>query len=941
MFKSVDPKPNFPKLEEKILRFWKENDTLSKYLSKNQASKNRFSFLDGPITANNPMGVHHAWGRTLKDLYQRYKNMQGLKQRFQNGFDCQGLWVEVEVERDIGFNSKKDIEKFGVGKFTQACKDRVDKFATIQTEQSKRLGMFMDWENSYFTNSETNNLYIWHFLKTINEKGWLYKGKSTTTWCPRCETGLSQHEQADGYKDIKDISVYLKFKLKDLSNEYVLVWTTTPWTLPANVLLAINTDFPYVKVEEGGEVLYLAEQSARRLGFKELEKVDATSLLGLEYDALYDIPAQDGVEHKIVEWSLVDPAEGTGVVHVAPGCGQEDYELGKELGAAVISPLDETGTFVEGFGNLFGKFAHEVGDEVVQYLESKGVLYKTETARHRYPHCWRCGTKCVFRLEDDWFIDCRELKPKLKKHAESVAWIPEFVGKRMQDWLTNMGDWMISRKRYYGLSLPFYECGCGELTVVGSKEELRELAVDPGKVDKLPSLHRPWIDKVLIKCPSCGKAVKRIPDVGDCWLDAGVVPFSTLKYLEDKSYWNQWFPAEFICEMIEQVRLWYYSMLVYATVFEDRPPYLSVLSYVEVRDEDGERMSKTRGNGIPYDGAVGKMGADVMRWLYARQNPAANLNFGYGPAEEIKRRFFMILWNCYKFFVSYANVDRWTPDDGRAKGAQLHVLDRWVLSRLNQLIKTVTDSLDNYDAFAATRAIEDFVVNDFSTWYIRRSRDRIGPTAPDGSDKLVCYQTLYEVLLTLTKLLAPFTPFLAEEVYQGLSLRSARTVLSESVHLEDWQEADGALIDEELEKQMELVREIVERGHAARKDAGIKVRQPLASLKISNLKSQISNKEELIQLIKDELNVKEVEFTDGKGELEVKLDTKITPELKAEGEARELVRQIQNLRKEAGCQLNDKIIVEAPSWPQNFTDYIKQKTLATELKKGQELKVMK
>lgn len=926
-FEPVSSRVDFVALEKKILKEWDSSGLVEKYLKRNARAKKHFSFIDGPITANNPMGVHHAWGRTLKDFFQRYKNMQGHQQRFQNGFDCQGLWVEVEVEKDAGFNSKKDIEKFGVAEFTNACKARVNKFARIQTEQSKRLGMFMDWDNSYFTNSETNNLYIWHFLKIVQQKGWLYKDKSSATWCPRCETGLSQHEQADGYQQIKDLSVYIKFKLKNPKNEYLLVWTTTPWTLAANVLLAINTNFDYVQVKQDGQTWYLAKDSARRLGFKEVKDFDGKKLLGLEYDSLFDFPAQKGIKHRIVEWDLVDPVEGTGVVHVAPGCGPEDYELGKKLGVAKLSPLDERGHFGQGYDWLTGQYAHDTADQIVKRLRQQGMFYKTEALTHRYPHCWRCGTKCLFRLEDDWFINCSKLKPRLKRLAHQAKWRPEFAGKRMQNWLDNMGDWMISRKRYYGLALPFYECDCGQLTVVGSKEELKKLAVDPKKVDQLPSLHRPWIDEVLIKCPGCGQPVKRIPDVGDCWLDAGVVPFSTLKYFEDKTYWQKWFPAELICEMIEQIRLWYYSMLVYSAVFENQVPYLNVSNYMEVRDEKGQRISKSKKTNIPFDQGVEKMGADVMRWLYLSQNLSQNLNFGFKVGDETRRQFHLILWNVYNFLVTYANVDRWQPNKKTSRSK--NVLDCWLISRLNQTIKEVTACLDDYDTFHATQLLAD-LVNDLSVWYLRRSRTRVGPTAVDKADKNNCYTTLWFVLVTLAKVLAPFVPFISEEIFKNLTNR-------ESVHLQDWPQPGPA--DQALLEKMAWVRQIVERGHSQRKQAGIKVRQPLASLEVKGVSKELEPA--LVELIKDELNLKQIVFKPGKGRLKVRLDSRLTPALKAEGKARGLVRQIQQLRKEAGCRLDQRIVVFGPHLPKdkNLIDYLKKQTLASQLEPGKRLRI--
>ena len=933
-FKPVNQNPDFPQMELNILKWWQDNDLANKYLHKNDSSTKKFSFIDGPITANNPMGVHHARGRALKDVFQRYKNSQGFAQRFQNGFDCQGLWVEVEVEKDAGFNSKKDIQNFGLENFTNACIDRVKKFSAIQTEQSIRLGMFMDWPNSYYTMSETNNLYIWHFLKIVKEKGWLYQKKSAATWCPRCETGLSQHEQADGYQNTTDTSLYLKFKLKNKENEYVLAWTTTPWTLPANVLLAINTKFEYVKVKYQNQFLYLAKESAEKLGLKEYQKIDANILLNQEYGSLYDIPAQKNIKHYITNWELVDPKEGTGVVHIAPGCGQEDFELGITLNSDMIAPLDETGHFIDGFGELSGKYAHHVADIVFEYLKSIDALYKTEPITHRYPHCWRCKTKCLFRLENSWFIKTDEIRPQLKAAASKVDWHPKYTGRRMQNWLDNMEDWMISRKRFYGLALPFYQCTCGELIVIGSKQELKDKAINPQLVDKLPSLHRPWIDEIEIKCPKCGQNIKRIPDVGDCWLDAGVVPFSTLKYLEDKNYWQQWFPAELVLEMIEQVRLWFYSMLFFSVTFENTIPYLHVVSYAEVKDEKGERMSKSKKNGIPYNQAVSKMGADAMRWLYCQQKSYTNVNFGYNVADQIKREFILILWNSYRYFIEHANIQNWQPTNFDPKELS-NILDKWIISRLHTTIEKTTKHLDKFNTPSCTLAIQQFL-SDFSTWYIRRTRDR--------SDNL---NVLYYCLSELCKLLAPFTPFISETIFQGLSAHN-------SIHLEHWPQTNSSLIDKNLESQMEKVREICQLIHGQRQKDNLKIRQPLNQATIKspsaspsppppespNESPLINFPPELEQIIKDETNIKKLKFIKNEN-LEVNIDSILTPQLIAEGEYRDFVRNIQLLRKEQKFDLTDKIKIFAPSWPKSWQTQILSKTLAISIEQSDSLKIEK
>lgn len=924
-FQDLPNTPDFPQQEKEILSWWQQNDILNQYLHKNDKSTETFSFIDGPITANAPMGVHHARGRTLKDVFQRFKNAQGFAQRFQNGFDCQGLWVEVEVEKENGFNSKKDIQNFGLENFTKACLARVNKFSKVQTEQSIRLGMFMDWPNSYYTNSQTNNLYIWHFLKTVQEKGWLIKKKSATTWCPRCETGLSQHEQADGYQMDTDTSVFLKFKLSGHDNEYVLAWTTTPWTLSANILLAINTDFDYVKVKYEGQILYLAKDAADRLGLNDYEKIDSKTLLNLKYDSLYNIPAQEGINHYITEWDQVNPQEGTGVVHIAPGCGQEDFELGKKLNADMLSPLTENGHFGEGYGDLTGKYAHDVNDQVFEYLKSINALFKTEPITHRYPHCWRCKTKCLFRLENSWYIKSDEIRPLLKEAAKKVNWHPKYAARRMQNWLDSMEDWMISRKRFYGLALPFYECSCGQLTVIGSKEELKEKAVNPELVENLKSFHRPYIDDIEIKCPKCGKNVKRIPDVGDVWLDAGVVPFSTLKYLDDKSYWQKWFPADLVLEMIEQVRLWFYSMLFFSVTLENVPPYLNVVTHSEVRDEKGERMSKTKHNGIPFDEAIDKMGADPMRWLYCQQKAYTSVNFGYNIADQVKRDFLLILWNSYRFFTQHANLENWQPSDFKPENLS-HPMDKWLLSRLFHTIEISTKSLEKFNTSKVTETIQNFVT-DLSTWYIRRSRDR--------SDN---FEFLFFVFDNLSRLMAPFTPFLSETLYQNLHQNS-------SVHLQPWPEFDKKFIDQNLEKDMVIIRNICQLAHAERQKAGLKIRQPLSTLKINSPLNfdQLSTDDidNLSEIIAEEVNVKTIDIGKNKENIEIFLDTTITPELAAEGEYRDFVRNIQVLRKTQGLQVQDRIKIIAPSWPKNFEIQILEKTLADSIETGENLVIEK
>lgn len=937
-FKPVSPKVDFVKIEQKLLKWWYGKGIVKKYLHKNDKSPKRFRFLDGPITANNPMGVHHAWGRTYKDLWQRYKNMQGYKQRFQNGFDNQGLWVEVEVEKELGFKSKKDIEKYGIEKFVKKCKERTLKFAKVQTEQSKRLGYFMDWENSYHTMSDENNYMIWHFLKKCHQKGYLYKGLDSVPWCPRCGTAISQHEiLTEEYHELTHKAVYFKLPIADRKNEYLLVWTTTPWTLPANVAVAVNPKLTYVKVKQGKEIYYLSEGTRRVLkgAYKILEKFSGKKLVGFTYQGPFDeLPVWQDLKttHQVVAADFVGEEEGTGLVHIAPGAGHEDFVLAKEKKLAVIIAIDEEANYVAGFDWLTGKNAAKKPDLILNALKKRGFVYRIENYTHRYPVCWRCKTELVFRAVDEWYISMDDLRHKMMKVTKKIRWIPSFGLERELDWLRNMQDWLISKKRYWGLALPIWECSCGNFEVIGSKEELKKKAVAGWKKFSGHTPHRPWVDEVKIKCSKCGKMALRIADVGNPWLDAGIVSFSTLKYQTQKKYWQDWFPADFITESFPgQFKNWFYSLLAMSTVLENREPFKTVLGFATLLAEDGRAMHKSLGNAIEFNEGADKIGVDVMRWMYATQNPSQNLLFGYHLADETRRRFHLMLWNVYNFFVTYANIDNWKPRlEIKKKPTKL---DLWILTRLDETIITVTESLDDYDAQNAALAIEEFV-QDLSLWYVRRSRDRVGPTAVDKDDKDLAYATLYTILVILSQILAPFTPFLAEELYKNLTGE-------ESVHLSDWPEVKTRqVLDQKLLEQMEMVRKICELGHAARKEAKIKVRQPLQLIKVKS-KDDLKPDRELVQLIKEELNVKDVEFVKGKDELSIKLDEKITPGLAAEGKARELVRQIQELRKKAGFKLDQKIIVYAPAFPEEeeLKDYIMRKTLAKKLVPGKRLRI--
>jgi isoleucyl-tRNA synthetase len=1043
MFQTVPSQVDFVAQEHAVLKFWADTDAFAKLVAKNRG-RPRWSFIDGPITANNPMGVHHAWGRTYKDLFQRFKAMQGFDQRYQNGFDGQGLWVEVEVERELGFQTKRDIEAYGIAEFVQRCKERVFRFADLITQQSIRLGYWTDWDHSYHTLSDENNYTIWLFLKRCWERGLLYKGHDVMPWCPRCSTALSEHEiVTDGYEELTHPSLTVRFPLEGREGEYLLVWTTTPWTLTANVAAAVHPDLTYVQVRQGESIYFLAENRLEMLQgpYQVLSRLPGVALDGWVYRGPFDeLPVQRGIEHRVILWEDVSEMEGTGIVHIAPGAGQEDFQLGQRYGLPVLAPLDEFGHFLDGYGWLTGESVSRVAAPIFQALRAKSRFYHVEDYVHRYPVCWRCHTELVFRLVDEWFISMEALRYEIMDVVEQIRWIPGFGLDRELDWLRNMGDWMISKKRYWGLALPIYDCpNCGHFEVIGSEVELKERAIEGWQEFEGHSPHRPWIDAVKIACSTCGAPVSRILDVGNPWLDAGIVPYSTLDYRHDRSYWEQWFPADFITESFPgQFRNWFYSLLVMSTVLEKCPPFETVMGYALLRDEQGEEMHKSRGNAIWFDDAAEQAGVDVMRWLFATHPIEQNLNFGYGATDEVRRRFIIPLWNVYSFFVTYANVDGWKLDTERRlptsnlQPPTSNPLDCWILGKLQLLVQTVTDRLEDFDARSAALAVEAFV-DDLSNWYVRRSRRRFWRSG-DDADKQAAYATLYQVLVTLSKLLAPFVPFLAEAMYQNLvrtTNNEQRTTNesserrpssfdvrpAESVHLCDWPVPDEALVEQQTLAEMDLVVKLAGLGRAARGQANLKLRQPLAKLTVAlNNPADWAAVERLAELLADEVNVKQIDFADGEGELVsftvrpvlpklgpkygpltprirqalasadasqvartvqagqpvelvvegqpiilqpdevevlavassgyavaeagglvVGVSTELTPDLVREGLAREVVRRIQMLRKNAGLELTDRIVTTYQADGmlaeaiEQFRDYVAGETLSVEL----------
>ncbi|NHJ04724.1 MAG: isoleucine--tRNA ligase [Candidatus Heimdallarchaeota archaeon] len=918
-------------MEEQVLEFWKKNDIFHKRVELNKNSKKYYSFIDGPITANNPMGMHHTWGRSLKDIIQRFWAMRGYDQRYQNGFDCQGLWVEVEVEKALGLDSKKAIEEFGLAEFSAKCKERVNKYSQLLTDQSLRLGQWMHWDNSYYTHTDTNISYIWYFLKTCYQNNWLIKDNLPMPWCTRCGTSLSQHEQHDSYKELKHTSVYVKFPLKSSNSkedfpEYLLVWTTTPWTLTANTAVAAHPNLTYVKVKQKNEIFYLVKTRMKILkgDYKILEELTGLAFAGRIYYSPFNyLESQSKVKHRVVLWEDVGGEEGTGFVHIAPGCGAEDFNLSKKHKLSVLTPIDEFGIFDQDYNEFEGLSTKEASELAVQVLDNKKLLYLKELYEHRYPTCWRCHEELVFRLVEEWFIDCEEIRPKLKEAAKEVIWEPKFYGKRMQDWLNNMGNWCISRKRYWGLPLPFYECkACGELTVIGSKNELLERAVEG--LNSLKELHRPWIDKVKIECPKCGKKVSRIKEVGDCWLDAGIVPFSTLNYLENKEYWEKWFPAQSVCEMREQIRLWFYSLLFMSVTLTGKPPYKKVICHEKVHDQKGLPMHRSWGNAIWFEDAVKEMGADLLRWNSAKQPLAQIMKFGYNLKKELMP-FFLTVWNVYSFFATFANLDKFKPDLKEFKKLleekEQPLLDRWLLSELNQLIKDVTKYYEKANFRQVTLELEKFV-DQLSTWYIRRSRRRFWKNE-NSSEKASAYYSLYETLMTLTKLLAPITPFFSEILYQNLK-SSINDKAPLSIHLCDIPKSQKNLLDKELNIKMDMILELVKLGRSVRSTENLRLRQPLQKVKIwSRNKQDVQIIKEFEQVLLNELNVKKLEIIN-KPEVLFKLFLKpnyklLGPKLKGEIE----------LLEKALADIPQKKVLEA--------FHSKQQTLNIDLKENKKL----
>jgi isoleucyl-tRNA synthetase len=1180
MFDKVSTDAGFIRGEHDVLAFWKRARIFDKLREQNRG-KSHWSFLDGPITANNPMGVHHAWGRTYKDAFQRYFAMTGHELRYQNGFDCQGLWVEVEVEKELGLGTKNAILAHGMERFVDACKQRVLTFAARQTEQSVRLGYWMDWDDpaalrklasgigkpesvtvtvpsgkpvtaraeeivarlgnpdwggSYFTFATENNETIWTFLKKCHERGKIYRGHDVMPWSGRGGSAYSQMEVAEGRRLTTHKSVFLRFPLKGRDHEYLLVWTTTPWTLTSNVAAAVNPQLEYVrlKAKRDGAIYYFAKENlefqrlAREFkegfgrpewswpkgvgklksiaqifkeqgGYEIAGTVTGAEMIGWEYIGPFDdLAAQQqpggvptnfelgsatGVScHRVVDGGrdaegkhTVLAGDGTGIVHTAPGCGDIDFTLGKSLGIVAIAPLGEDGRFVEGFGPFTGKEAIDpaTAELVFEELRKKNLLVAVEEYPHIYPHCWRTGDELVFRLVDEWFINM-DWREEIMAVVKKIRWLPDSIDgeARELEWLANMRDWMISKKRFWGLALPIWVDDelewndPAKFEVIGSLAELKERAVEGWDEFEGHTPHRPWIDKVKIRNRKTGNLMTRIPDVGNPWLDAGIVPFSTMQYNTNRDAWKTWYPADLVLECFPgQFRNWFYSMLSMATMMDNSPPFRTLFGHRLVMNEEGQPMHKSDGTAIWFEEAAEQLGVDTMRWMYLAQNPAIDLRFGTRhrdkcvtletpdgpmretaegaptcevvskPADEIRRQILIPLWNTYAFFVNYARLDEFDPAAPLVPAPERPEIDRWILSNLQAMTETARREMEAYNTAAFLREAATFI-DDLSNWYVRRNRRRFWRSRAAGDrDKLAAYQTLYNVLVTLTKLLAPVIPFLTERMYQNLVKSEIQNPKSkipttppspplrrggetpESVHLCSYPGVDSALRDPQLSERMALAQLVVNLGHGLREQAAQRVRQPLPELQFACASSgQREAIEKLAEVIQDELNVKKITPRDnlddlvhynykpnlktlgpkfGKGlaaigkalpavdpkvlaplrrgksvalsidgtdyllapedvlvstqqaadwvaaddrGVQIALSLVITPELKREGMARDFVRQVQQLRKDADLEIEDRIRIfyatdnaEVIAAIAEWSDYIRSETLADEI----------
>ncbi|MBU3214867.1 isoleucine--tRNA ligase [Clostridium estertheticum] len=1020
MYKKIDPSKNFMDIENDVLKFWKEKDIIQKNFDLNKEGKT-FTFYDGPPTANGKPHIGHVLTRVMKDLIPRYKVMKGYNVPRKAGWDTHGLPVELEIEKKLGINGKPGIEAYGVEKFVEECKASVFSYVNMWREMSERVGYWVDMDNPYVTYHNDYIESVWWALKQMWDKDLLYKGHKVMPYCPRCGTSLSSHEVAQGYKDVKEMSAYVKFKVKN-EDKYILVWTTTPWTLPSNVALAVNKKYDYVEAVQEGETLILSRDLLSKLEgeYEVVREFKGEALLGLEYEQMFDFYTPKEKAFYVVHGDFVTLSDGTGIVHIAPAYGEDDNLLGKKYDLPLINLVDVEGKFVDCVTPWKGIFVKDADAKILEYLKENNVLYKAEKFEHSYPHCWRCDTPLLYYPRESWFVRMSSMRDKLIENNNKVNWMPDNVRTgRMGKFLEGVIDWSISRTRYWGTPLPIWECECGHRELIGSIAELNEKGIDvPDGIE----LHKPYIDNVHLKCPKCGKTMTRVEEVIDCWFDSGSMPFAQHHYpFENKEVFEANFPAQFISEAVDQTRGWFYTLLAISTTVFDTNPFENCIVLGHVLDKNGLKMSKHKGNVLSPFTILENQGADALRWyFYTASAPWLPSRFYEGAVIDAQRKFIGTLWNVYSFYVLYADIDNFDPTKYESF-KPVNIMDKWMMSKLNSLVKDIDEHLTNYRITQGALELEDFI-EELSNWYVRRNRSRYWVESLT-EDKIGAYMTLYRVITTFAKISAPFIPFVTEELYQNLVVAFDKKA-PESIHLCAWPEYREDQVDMALEEEMDVAYRTVKLGRSARNAANIKNRQPLSKMLVSSK----SLPEYYGQIVKEELNIKEVELgadiskyvkfeikpnlpvlgkpygrlipgikkaigamnqmelaqtinkgnvvtinvngTEieldskkllvtmqglegyafaGEGEMGVVLITHITDELKEEGNVREILSKIQNMRKESGFEVADKITtyVSGNEMLQNviakFEDQIKKDTLSVEIvyNKDREYKTVK
>ena len=1015
MYKKVELPQGFVGMEKEIANLWNARNVIKKNFDMNQDGE-YFTFYDGPPTANGKPHIGHILTRVMKDIIPRYKVMKGYKVIRKAGWDTHGLPVELEIEKKLGISGKEQIEEYGVEKFVKECKESVFTYVSMWEKMTEQIGYWVDMENTYVTYHNPYIESVWWALKQMWDKGLLYEGHKVMPYCPRCGTALSSHEVAQGYKDVKDLTAVAKFKVADEDNKYILAWTTTPWTLPSNLALCINKAYTYIEAKVNDEILILAKDLAPKVlgeDFEIVREFQGTELLGTKYEQLMPFGKVEGKAFEVIHGDYVTLSDGTGVVHIAPAYGEDDSLVAKANGITFINLVDKEGKFVEEVTPWAGKFVKKCDESICKWLEENNKLFKAEKHLHSYPHCWRCDTPLLYYPKESWFVAMTTLRDKLIENNNKINWYPDNIRTgRFGKFLENVIDWGISRDRYWGTPLPIWECECGHKECIGSIEELKNKGIN---VPEDIELHKPYIDAVHLNCPECGKEMERVKEVIDCWFDSGSMPFAQLHYpFENKELFEQNYPAQFISEAVDQTRGWFYTLLAISTAVFDRNPFENCIVLGHVLDKKGLKMSKSKGNVVDPFEVLGSEGADATRWhFYTASAPWLPTRFSTDDVSEAGRKFLSTLWNVYSFYVLYADLDKFNPTE-YADFVSDNVMDKWIMSKLNTLVKDVDAKLNSYDITNAALAIEDFT-DELSNWYVRRNRARYwSETLTD--DKIGAYVTLYRVLTTLVKVAAPFVPFITEEIYQNLVV-NLDPQAEESVHLCLWPEVDEKAIDKNLEAEMDLAYKIVKLGRSARNGANIKNRQPLSKMLVStdSLPAYYGD------IITDELNIKAVEFgadlsthvnfeikpnlpvlgraygkmipqirkeigarnqmelaqtiqnggvvtinidgTEielnkenllvtmqglegyafaGEGSIGVVLDTHISEELREEGHVREMISKIQNMRKESGFQVADKIKLYVADNEmlmnviKKFADVIKRDTLTEEIVFGAE-----